>query len=195
MLKMKGLMHIGVCALALPMVAHAASFKLDPHPYVGVNVSRQHMNIEGLSNPNMGAASLQVGVNLNFYFALEARAGKSFKSGSFMEDDASVDHFKMNHQYAAYLKMMLPTGYRVKPYLLAGYAWSHYSWTTNWHDGTGEIDHNPFSQNHFAWGIGAQIKTTTHTFVTVEYINQGQQTLNGTHFKFNQIGLSANYLF
>ncbi|CAG8999970.1 MAG: hypothetical protein CENE_01953 [Candidatus Celerinatantimonas neptuna] len=188
MLKMKGLMHIGVCAIALPMVAHAASFKLDPHPYVGVNVSRQHVNIDGVK-PNIGIASLQVGVNLNSYLALEARAGHSFKNGSFTEDDASVDHFKMNHQYAAYLKMMLPTGYRVKPYLLAGYSWSRFDEKNS---ADGDV---PFGQNHFAWGLGAQIKASTHTFVTVEYIDQGKATVENTNIKFNQIGLSANYLF
>lgn len=85
---MKTLWSTGAAVLLgvsiLPLTAQAAMMDTSQlQPYIGGQLSSQHLKYDDSSESdavNFGTASLQAGVNMNSFLAVEGRFGKSFNN-------------------------------------------------------------------------------------------------------------------
>ncbi|MFM2486104.1 porin family protein [Celerinatantimonas yamalensis] len=163
---------------AFPVAANAAWSDIQPQPYVGVQLSSQHLK-DSSDSLNFGTVTLLTGVNINSFLALEARYGKSF-------NDNEINGVKLSIQsyYGAYLKLGVPTGSLFTPYAIVGKTWEKFK-------GEESGQHGTASLNDISWGLGVQAAVSRHSAVAVEYMNLSHKDQT----KVTSIGINVNYVF
>ncbi|KGD63671.1 hypothetical protein Y5S_03094 [Alcanivorax nanhaiticus] len=100
------------CSLFVTQGAWAAG------PYIGGNYSQIQYDNEEFDTDTLkiDAATLNAGLELTEFFAIEARGGVGLD-----EDSQGIADFELDHLYGGYLKLGLPISETVRPYVIGGY--------------------------------------------------------------------------
>ncbi|CAG9295519.1 porin family protein [Celerinatantimonas diazotrophica] len=170
-------------ASILPLTAQAAMLEMpELQPYIGGQLSSQHLKYDDSSESdavNFGTASLQAGVNINPFLAVEGRLGKSFNNN---QDNGY--RMKLKDYYGIYLKLGLPTGTMFTPYGLFGKTWGKIKVKQ---DG----ESSDLSGNDFSWGIGLQAAVSKHVAIALEYTDMYDKH----NYELKNVGVLVNYVF
>lgn len=170
-------------ASTLPCTAQAAMMGMPKlQPYMGAQLSSQHVKYDDSSESNavnFGTASLQAGVNINSFLAVEGRFGKSFNN--YEENSYRLE---LKDYYGIYLKLGLPTGTMFTPYGLFGKSWGKLEAKR----GSESAD---LSGNDFSWGIGLQAAVSDHVAIALEYMDMYDKH----DYELKNVGVLVNYVF
>lgn len=128
---------------------------------------------------NLGTASVQAGVNINSFLAVEGRFGKSFNN---YENNGY--RLELKDYYGIYLKLGLPTGTMFTPYGLFGKTWGKIEEKEG-------IVSTDSSGNDFSWGIGLQAAVSDHVAIALEYTDMYDKH----DYELKNVGVLVNYVF
>ncbi|EKF74464.1 hypothetical protein A11A3_08585 [Alcanivorax hongdengensis A-11-3] len=100
------------CSLVMAQGVYAAG------PYIGGSYSQIQYDNEEYDTDTLkiDSATVQAGVDITDFLAIEARGGLGFD-----KDSKGIADFKMDHLYGGYLKLAAPLSEVVRPYVIGGY--------------------------------------------------------------------------
>lgn len=180
----KGYSH-SLKVLVAAVALGGSSAALAAGPYIGLGYTQfQFENDESDNTIKPEGVTLRAGVEFNDFIGLEARGATGLSS-----DERGAVKFDLDHLYGGYVKLSVPVGEFVRPYVVGGYTEARGKVTLS--TGLGSASRETDTVSDESYGAGIDFKVAEGFGLNVEYMRY----LDKSDYELNAITVGVRSFF